>query len=396
VPPLNMNSQQAIKVGANRLTALALDGTVIYATDTGLAKSILDATQSVRDYLKLVGLHDYETQGQGHSGKQTVRAHVLTATEDHATEASLYRPETKKGDPRIWFRKLGNHISGGSAICIVAHGGELYVLDAHDDRLWQSANDAQSPLGRLVQAATTFRSTIADELLGMLKAISGRPHRTVRAGDTGVGATLETLLGISANSRPTPDFKGIELKSARHRSGNKSTLFAQVPDWSLSALKASAEIGRVYGRIRNGKPYLNCTMSTKSVNPNGLFLAVLGDEGLLRERYTSFSNLNPRALDTFDEVATWRLDKLRSRLLEKHSETFWISARSEGAGPDEMFTYERVRHTRAPLVHLFHTLIDAGVVTVDHGIDGNEAGPLFRIPASKRDMLFPPARTYDL
>ena len=34
----------------------------------------------------------------------------------------------------------------------------------------------------------------------------------------GVGYTLETLLGIAANSSKAPDYKGIEIKSGRQKS----------------------------------------------------------------------------------------------------------------------------------------------------------------------------------
>ena len=39
--------------------------------------------------------------------------------------------------------------------------------------------------------------------------------RTMGTGDTGVGYTPKALLGIEANSKKTPDYKGIELKSSR-------------------------------------------------------------------------------------------------------------------------------------------------------------------------------------
>ena len=59
--------------------------------------------------------------------------------------------------------------------------------------------------------------------------------KTLRRGDTGVGFTFETKLGIEANSKKKPDFMGIEIKAFRKRSfGSLVTLFSQVPNWKNS------------------------------------------------------------------------------------------------------------------------------------------------------------------
>ncbi len=51
-------------------------------------------------------------------------------------------------------------------------------------------------------------------------------HRT---GDTGVGKTLEDLLGITENNIAGPDFATYELKSARKNTKSMLTLFTKVP-----------------------------------------------------------------------------------------------------------------------------------------------------------------------
>ena len=67
-----------------------------------------------------------------------------------------------------------------------------------------------------------------------LKEISSKGYiKTLRAGDTGVGFTLESLLDIPANSNKSPDFKGIEIKSSRkkfQKSSGRSTIFSQVSE----------------------------------------------------------------------------------------------------------------------------------------------------------------------
>jgi len=53
--------------------------------------------------------------------------------------------------------------------------------------------------------------------LSKLQIISAKGFvDSLRSGDTGVGMTLETLLGIEANSNRAPDYFGIEIKAKRH------------------------------------------------------------------------------------------------------------------------------------------------------------------------------------
>jgi hypothetical protein len=50
-----------------------------------------------------------------------------------------------------------------------------------------------------------------------------------RRGDTGIGKTLEDLLGISENNIAGPDFEVYELKSGRKNSSSMLTLFTKAP-----------------------------------------------------------------------------------------------------------------------------------------------------------------------
>ena len=53
--------------------------------------------------------------------------------------------------------------------------------------------------------------------------------RTNRPGTTGVGKTLEDLLGIEENNYDEPDFGDYELKSCRIHSNSMLTLFTKTP-----------------------------------------------------------------------------------------------------------------------------------------------------------------------
>lgn len=68
----------------------------IQITETGLKKSILDATAPVRAYFKEKGVHDYDLQQQGPEHKRIIDTYILTEASHHLTKTSLYRPITKK------------------------------------------------------------------------------------------------------------------------------------------------------------------------------------------------------------------------------------------------------------------------------------------------------------
>ena len=68
--------------------------------------------------------------------------------------------------------------------------------------------------------------------------------KTHRSGNTGIGKTLEDLLGIRENNVPGPDTCGdIELKSASKTANSMLTLFTKSPDPS----KANSNILSSYG-----------------------------------------------------------------------------------------------------------------------------------------------------
>lgn len=390
-------------------TRKGIEAAFLVPTQTGMGKSIMDATAPVRDFLKRSGIHDFETQPKGQEHKRLVPTRIITSSGIYRTETSLYRPEAKDGDPRVWVYGLKEYASARNVLALVATGdGELLVINASDAGFVPGVaapvggplyiRDAASiDLGAILAPLTDRRNDAADELLGLIRSLAGRWHQG-RAGprrDLEVGRLLEELLGISANSSKAPDYKGIEIKASRRRPGNRQTLFARVPDWSISPLKSSGEILDVFGYKRDSKyqRQLRCTVSAKAPNSQGLFLRLENSDSRLLEASTD---------DSFPRVACWQIERLQQALLEKHPETFWVTAAATRHGDAELFNYEHVLHTRMPLASALPTLLEAGTVTVDHlitrGLNGrvSEQGPLFKIQKRNLDLLFPPGRLHAL
>lgn len=377
------------------LTEKSVELCLIEPTGTGLEKSIMDATGLVRTYLKACNIHDFELQKQGQENKIQINSFLISSNELVSSVASLYRPNTKKGDPRIWFKGLGAYSNSNDILGIIAFEKQLYVLnitqlDLHKLIEWEISN----PLQDLVNEINQISNEVAVELLILLNKIAAKgPVPAMLQADTAIGRTLETLLGIDINSSKKPDYKGIELKSYRDKRGNRKNLFAQVPDWNLSKFKSSAEILNAFGYSRGEDFKLYCTVSTLVRNSQGLKLKMDSEISQLIE------NSDKSGVGDF---VVWGLENLHKRLLEKHNETFWIAADSITIGGKEHFQYKKVEHTKKPIVSQFDILLEQGIITLDHLIKRKstgsvvEKGPIFKIKPNSLALLFPPSQSYSL
>lgn len=371
-------------------------------TETGLSKSIMDAHGQLRDYLRREGLHDYEDQAKGPDAKVVIRAWHVTPEGIVAARASLYRPETKGGDPRIWIAGLPRLAKAGNLLALFVHEGALYVANTSVPGTLESIKDAAAPFGRLVHAISAAKNAPAEELLSKLRGIAAMGYvKSLRPGPTGVGMTLETLLGIAANSSKSPDFKGIEIKASRSsgvtRQGNRITLFSKVPDWKQSAACNAVALLERHGYVRDGRRQLYCSMNNVP-NSLGLFLSVLGND--LHAKHGT--------LDASTHVVQWGMEGLRHALAEKHQQTFWVKAavRRAESGAEE-FRYIQAVHTRAPMVSNLDSLFERGHVELDfllHLLDrgpgqpprARDHGYLFKMDPRNIGLIFPPSVQYDL
>lgn len=368
------------------LAQKGIDYGLLSITQTGLDKSIMDAVGSLRAYFKDYQYHNYDEQLQGTTFKVLNPCILVISDKDAQNQkVSLYRPETKKGDPRIWIYGLKNCAQAGDEIALILDKGILYVFNISTLDLSQN---------QILNQIINDYEAIAHELLERLKVLSKKGAlKAIKQGDTAIGMTIEHALGISANSSPYPDYKGIELKSARlNKTSNRTTLFAQVPDWSISTLKSSKEIVDKYGYPRESDLKLYCTLSASKYNSQGLGFEVDFNNDLLNEVHEQDGN-----------VASWLGQTLRNKLLEKHRETFWIKADTHMSNDDEYFTLNSITHTKNPLASQFLLLMEQQIITMDHlikrkDITGKttEKGPLFKIKPQHLSLLFPEPKEYVL
>ena len=401
-----MNTRPLSPVESRNLVQLNQSGqtsVLLFVTETGLRKNILDATEPMRRLLREGRFHDYASQPKGTNNKVQRQAVVLGSLSNEKVDMSLYRPTTKNGDPRFWFSRFHRFASPDDACALFVHDGVAYVLNLTQSSLADDvAHGVLNPCWNFLESLATAANSVAKELLGRLRDIANAgPLRAVCDGDTAIGRSIETALNIKINSSRKPDYNGIELKSSRSYKVRDS-LFGCVPDWHLSTLKSSLEILDRFGYTdEKGIFAFRCTVSSNQFNPNGLILKTDEAANLLRELYKS----SPP-----EEICVWDLNRLHKRLTAKHNETFWIKADSISINGKEHFLLRSALHTSKPSCEQFDRLLGDGSITVDHMSEEvrkeyrgrqrrtcYEKGPAFKVkPARKRELFLGIPRLHDI
>lgn len=369
----------------------------IVPTETGIKKAIMDATAPVRRYLEERRIHDYDNQPKGPENKRQVRAFFVGPGELEETTASLYRPVTKKGDPRIWFYGLKNYARPRNLLALVESEGSIYVLNCSDQAILGSLDNPGSPASRLASSRPGL-SRYAEDLLEKLRVIGRSGYiQSIKHGDTGVGMTLEHALGIAPNAQKGGDYHGIEIKAHRHKLGsqkNRSTLFSQVPDWKRSKVNNGKQLLDKCGYVRDDILRLYCTVSAAAPNSQGLRLDIdMVNDDLWTLVETPIAK---------EKVNVWAMQSLRGRLLEKHRETFWVRATTRKGYSFEEFHYVQAKYTNSPSLQNFETLLDAGKITMDYTVKLKPTGRirdhgyLFKMERANLGALFPKPVLFDL
>jgi hypothetical protein len=182
-------------------------------------------------------------------------------------------------------------------------------------------------------APVSDRSPAIEAFLGKFDVLSARGFvPTLRRGSTGIGYTLETMLEIEENNSPRGDFMGMELKAFRDddvglNDAEKMNLFLKEPQW-IDGLKSAERIA-AYGYVDdNGRTALYSTVTCKISSHH--FQMIVDRTKVAPVVWLEFLG---------QRVGFWTTEILEKRLLEKHSETAFVSAHAQGKGRQEQFHY---------------------------------------------------------
>jgi len=224
-----------------------------------------------------------------------------------------------------------------------------------------------------------------EQVVKRLKEIKDMGYvRTHRAGDTGIGKTLEDLLGIHENNIPGPDAQQIELKAARKGSKSMITLFTKSP----MPKNANTILLRRYGYPSargNRRKELHTTVNAVSFN------SLKGEPGFKIE-------VRSDRIECVDSehtvVGYWTYETLQKVLERKLPKLMYVKADSRGRGRDEEFWFNEAFLLSGYDFESFMELLKAGKILVDIRIgqypDGrtHDHGTAFRMFEADFELLF--------
>lgn len=202
---------------------------------------------------------------------------------------------------------------------------------------------------RLPIDASVFSIDAAlEDLLQRYDSISSRWIDSMRPGDTGIGYTFESLVGVVENNDQGADFRGIELKCKlkrdHHPATGKINLFQLAPRW------ASAQRGierlRMLGQQDEVGRYSCYSQVTTTANNLGLWLETqLPPEGI-------------RLHKDADQIGEWLRERLAARLAQKHSRAVFVTAESRRAASVTQYRYVELVYCERPDVQKFIDMVD--------------------------------------
>lgn len=201
--------------------------------------------------------------------------------------------------------------------------------------------------------------------------------KSKRKGPTGIGHTLERLLGVKENNIALPDLGTVELKAHRIGSSSMITLFTfNRKAWRINPHTAIKKYGT---RDDNGRLGMYFTMA-RTPNSVGLFLNI--DETNISVRHVSG-----------EVVAEWQLETLAERFMQKTPGLVLVSAFSEMRGDSEWFKYDRAQLLTETSSDIIHNQLVSGNILVDlrlhdKGTSARNHGTGFRAKEDKLTLLF--------
>jgi len=208
--------------------------------------------------------------------------------------------------------------------------------------------------------------------------------KTHRKGQTGIGKTLEDLLGIKENNVPGPNALGfIELKTIRKDARSMLTLFTLAP----SPPKINSNLLEKYGYL---SPHSNKKILHTTVNGIG-FNTIKRESGFKVE--VDIDRLN---LVHFKDgiVAYWDEERLRGAFERKLKHLIIVKVETKDKEENEQFWYNEGYYLNGFSFENFKKLIKEGIILIDIRIgqysDGrtHDHGTAFRIFLNKLDLCY--------
>lgn len=176
-----------------------------------------------------------------------------------------------------------------------------------------------------------------DEMIEGLRELKEKGFvKTHRSGDTGIGKTLEDLLGIEENNIQGPDGEDTELKAARKNSPSMLTLFTKSPLPRGINSKLRAEYGY---SDENHPDKLALRTTIDSVD----FNTIKGEKGFMVVSKENRIEIVPgRAPTKFADMPNpyWNKEDFENSIKKKYKKSLlYVKADNRGTGDSEEFHF---------------------------------------------------------
>jgi len=171
-----------------------------------------------------------------------------------------------------------------------------------------------------------------------------------RSGNTGIGKTLEDLLGIPENNKKIPDFKYAELKTHRKSASSLVTLFTYDRDvWKINNAELIAKFG--YWDDKKQRYAIYQTVTSKA-NNYGWYIDIDQEKLLLKYR-------------TGEILAEWAIHELASTFSNKMPNLVYVLADSRMVNDEEEFWYNQAYYLEGVNEKAFISLLRQDIIVLD-------------------------------
>ena len=194
--------------------------------------------------------------------------------------------------------------------------------------------------------------------------------RSHRAGPTGIGKTLEDLLGITENNIAGPDFGIYELKTGRKESVSMLTLFTKAPEPKGANKKLLETFGYIQRKVPRHRKQL--TLSGEEIDESRIPIEE-------KELHTTVDPIKPNSVGLKLEIkddklrirndrgveAYWNNDTLRKAFEKKYHKLIYVLADHKMEKGKEHFWYNEAYLLNGFNFERFSELVGEGKLKVD-------------------------------
>lgn len=188
--------------------------------------------------------------------------------------------------------------------------------------------------------------------------------KTNRAGNTGIGKTLEDIMGVPENNIDAPDLHGFEIKGQRAFSGSYVTLFTRAPTWPKAA---NTFLRQTYGTADKRQPemkVLHTSMFADRYNTHKSGYSFKLNVDRTNEKIQLVvKNMQTQKLENLDIY--WTFEVINKILTEKLNKLVYVTAQTEKRDDGEYFHFNKADMYFGTSLETFLTMLEGGEIMFD-------------------------------